>query len=71
MRQQPIEFFFEICTEERFASNEGNIKTSILQILLKCIVVGYINGNESFTGMLFSNHGLLNKLFYFFSISHL
>ena len=52
-------------------SNEGNIKTSVLLILLKCIVVGYSNGNESFTGRLFSNYGLLNKLFHFFSTSHL
>ena len=66
-------FVFLICTEERFASkilsNEGNIKASILLILLKCIVVGYSNGNESFTGRLFSNYGLLNMLFYFFDIS--
>ena len=47
-------------------SNEGNIKTSILLILLKCIVVGYSNGNESFTGRLFSNYGPLNMLFHFF-----
>ena len=62
--------FFEICTEEPFASqilsNEGNIKASILLILLKCIVVGYSNGNESFTGRLFSNYGPLNMLFHFF-----
>ena len=63
-------FFFEIYTEEPFASqilsNEGNIKVSVLFILLKCIVVGYSNGNESFTGRLFSNYGLLNILFHFF-----
>ena len=63
-------FFFEICTEEPFASqilsNEGNIKASVLLILLKCIVVGYSNGNESFTGRLFSNYGPLNMLFHFF-----
>ena len=62
--------FLEIYTEERFASlvlsNEGNIKASILLILLKCIIVGYSNGNESFTGRLFSNYGLLNMLFHFF-----
>ena len=46
-------------------SNEGNIKISILLILLKCIIVGYSNGNESFIGGLFSNYGLLNKLFHF------
>ena len=57
--------FFEICTEEPL-SNEGNIKASILLILLKCIVVGYSNGNESFTGRLFSNYGPLNILFHFF-----
>ena len=62
--------FFEICMEERFASyilsNKGNIKASILLKLLKCIVVGYSNGNESFTSRLFSNYGLLNMLFHFF-----
>ena len=47
-------------------SNEGNIKTSILLILLKCIFVGYSNGNESFTGRLFSNYEPLNMLFHFF-----
>ena len=65
-----IYLFIEICTEEHFASYifsiEGNIKTSILLILLKCFVVGYSNGNESFTGRLFSTDGLLNKLFHFF-----
>ena len=80
MKQQSFDFiclfifylfiYFEICTEERFASyilsNEGNIKTSILLILLKCIVVGYSNGNENFTGRMFSNHGLLNILLHFF-----
>ena len=35
-------------------------------ILLKCIVVGYSNGNESFTGRLLSNYGPLNMLFHFF-----
>ena len=66
-------FFFEICTEEPFASqilsNEGNIKASVLLILLKCIVVSYSNGNESFTGRLFSNYGPLNMLFHFFDVS--
>ena len=47
-------------------SNEGNIKASILLILLKCIVVGYSNGNEIFTGRLFSNYESLNVLFHFF-----
>ena len=46
-------------------SNEGNIKASILLILLKCIIVGYSNGNESITSRLFSNYGLLNMLFHF------
>ena len=59
-----IIIIFEICTEEHFASYilsiEGNIKTSILLILLKCFDVSYSNGNESFTGR------LLNKLFHFF-----
>ena len=35
-------------------------------ILWKCIVVGYSDGNESFTGSLFSNYGPLNMLFHFF-----
>ena len=65
--------FFEICKEEPFAykilSNEGNIKASILLILLKCIVVGYSDENESFTGRLFSIYGPLNTLLYFFDIS--
>ena len=65
--------FFEICREEPFAykilSNEGNIKASILLILLKCIVVGYSDENESFTGRLFSIYGPLNTLLYFFDIS--
>ena len=47
-------------------SNEGNIKTSILLILLKCIVMGYSNGNESFTGRFFLNYGSLNMLLHFF-----
>ena len=49
--------------------NYFHIKVSILLILLKCFVVDYSNGNESFTGRLFSNYGLLNKLFHFFNIS--
>ena len=53
--------FLEIFTEERFASlvlsNEGNVKASILLILLKCIVVGYSNGNESFKGGCFQITG--------------
>ena len=47
-------------------SNEGNIKASILSVLLKCSFVGCSNGNESFTGRLFSNYGPLNMLFHFF-----
>ena len=70
MKQWPFEVFFEICTEEPFASQifsyERNIKASVLLILLKCIVVGYSDGNESFTGRLFSNYGLLNVLLRFF-----
>ena len=46
--------FFESYREQRFASwilsNEGYIKASILLILLKFIVVGHSNENESFTG---------------------
>ena len=47
-------------------SDEGKIKASILLILLKCIVVGYFDGDESFTGRLFSIYGPLNTLFLFF-----
>ena len=65
--------FFEICTEQSFASqilsNEGNIKASILLILVKCTVVGYSNGNESFTSRLLSNYGPLNMLLHFSDIS--
>ena len=65
----PLIFFFEICTEEPFASwilsNRGNIKDSILLILLKCIVAGFSNGNESFTVWLFSNYEPLNMQFHF------
>ena len=42
------------------------IKASIFSILLKCIVVGYSNRNERFTGKLFSNCGSLDMLFDFF-----
>ena len=56
--------------QEPFASqilpNEGNRKASILLILLKCIVVGYSNGNENFTDRLFSSYRPLNMLFHFF-----
>ena len=68
-------FFFEICTEQPFASwilsNRGNIKDSILLILLKGIVVGFSNGNESFTVWLFSNYEPLNISIPFSSISYL
>ena len=37
-----------------------------MQILLKCFVVGYSNGNGRFTGRLFSNDGSLIMLFHFF-----
>ena len=47
----------------------SSIKASILLILLKCIVLGFSNGNTSFTSRLFSNYGSLNMLFYFFDIS--
>ena len=63
-------FFFEICTKEHFASqilsNEGNINASILLILLKCIVLGCSDGNESFIGKLFSSYRSLNMLLHFF-----
>ena len=62
--------FFEICMEERLASTfcqmGQNVKASILLVVLKCIVVDYSNGNESFIGRLFSNYGSLNMLFHFF-----
>ena len=54
-------------------SSEGNIKGPIFLIPLKCIVVGYSNGNESFIGKLFSNYGTLKMLlhfFFFFSVFH-
>ena len=35
-------------------------------LLLKCILAGCSNGNESFTGRLFSNYRPLNMLFHFF-----
>ena len=44
-------------------------KATILLILLQCIVLGYSNGNESFTSRLLSNYGSLNMLFSFFPIS--
>ena len=44
----------------------GKFKTSIFLILLKCIVVGHSNVNESLTARLFSNYGLVNMLFHFF-----
>ena len=65
-----LSIFLETSTEEPSASqilsNEGNIKASILLILLKCIFVGYPNANECFTGRVFSNYGSLNILFHFF-----
>ena len=57
MKQRPFDFLKKIarkfCTKKLpFASyilsNEGNVKISILLILLKRIVVGCFNGNESF-----------------------
>ena len=65
MKQRLFEFFLKFARKS-LLSNEGNIKASILLILLKCIVVDYSNGNESFTGRLFSNYGPLNMLFHFF-----
>ena len=70
MKRRPIWNYFEIWTEELFASQTlSSIKASILLILLKCIVLGFSNGNTSFTSRLFSNYGSLNMLFYFFDIS--
>ena len=60
----PLTFFGNFGCQ--ILSNEGNIKASVLLILLKCIIVSYSNGNESFTGRLFSNCGPLNMLFHFF-----
>ena len=66
-------FFFEICTEEHFASqilsNEGNVNASILLILLKCIVLGCSDGNESFIGKLFQVTGRWICYSIFFDIS--
>ena len=44
-------------------------KASILLILLKCIVFGYSNGNESFTGRLLSNYSRWICYSIFFDIS--
>ena len=44
----------------------GKYKASILLILRKCNCVGCSNGNQSFTGRLFSSYGPLNILFHFF-----
>ena len=60
----PLTFFGNFGCQ--ILSNEGNIKASVLLILLKYIVVGYSNGNKSFTGRLLSNYGPLNMLFRFF-----
>ena len=66
-------FFFEICTEEHFTSqilsNKGNINASILLILLKCIVLGCSDGNESFIGKLFQVTGRWICYSIFFDIS--
>ena len=70
MKQRPFEIFLKFAGKSlsllKFCQMRGNIKSSILLIILKCIVVGYSNGNESFTGRLFSDYGLLNMLFHFF-----
>ena len=63
----PLTFFGNFGCQ--ILSNEGNIKASVLLMLLKYIVVGYSNGNKSFTGRLLSNYGPLNMLFHFFDIS--
>ena len=61
----PLNFFWNLHGRASW-SNERNNKASILLILLKCIVAGYSNEKESFTGRLFSNYGPLNMLFHFF-----
>ena len=47
------------------------IKTSILLILLKCIFVGYSNGNKCLVGRLLSNCGTVEYATPFFLIYHL
>ena len=47
--------------------NKGCIKDSVLLILLIFIVVGYSNGNKSFTGRLFSNYESVEYAIPFFS----
>ena len=66
MKQRPFEFFLKLARKCLLKFCQMNIKASILLILLKCIFVGCSNGNESFTGRLFSNYGPLNILFHFF-----
>ena len=65
----PLNFFWNLhgrAFSFYILSNGANVKASILVVVLKCIVVGYSNGNESFIGRLFSNYGSLNMLFHFF-----
>ena len=79
MKQQPFDFsfFFFFFFFLEFARKSvlllkfyfvrwAKYKTSILLILLKCIVVGHSNVNESLTARLFSNYGLMNISFHFF-----
>ena len=66
MKQRPFAFFLKFLRKNFLLLILGNIKTLTLLILLKCIALGYSNGNESFTGRLFSNYGPLNMLFHFF-----
>ena len=68
-------FSFEICTEMHFVSscflNEWKITTFLLMIhLLKCTIEHYSNLNSSSIIKLLLNHGLLNMLSLFFSISY-
>ena len=42
------------------------LKTHLCWHFIKCIVMGYSNGNESFTGRLSSSYEPLNILFHFF-----
>ena len=69
MNQRPFEFFLKFARKSllllKFCQIREILKT-VLLILLKCIAEGYSNGNESFTGGLFSNYESLNRLFHFF-----
>ena len=70
MAQWLLEFFWKFPRKNlllpEFCQLREILKPQFLLILLKCIVVGHSNGNESFTGRVLSNYGPLNMLFHFF-----